>query len=375
MTTTPGRDQSDHLGNTGWPWLLFARVFLGAWWIVEATIGKFWKWGWFGSGVNPDWLGDTAGAEITSTAERATDDGVWDWYGWVLDNVAIPNAELLSWVTSVSQVLIGAALIVGLFTRIAAISGIVMLSSILLMGSFRTSPLLIALSLFVLVVGTEQYWSLDQKLLYTRGGLRSWVTLNLERLVGRFGPLVAVIASGLAAYFLLQQATRPGPRFIYVGQEFAVFLLGIAAGVILIGRYGLDRLTVATGLLRMYVGFKLLWWVWTAPQAALTSLPGFVDPAELEVVLRDGATTHLPVFDSIVNGIFAPATGFWVVVFGFSQVAVGFLLFLGWRVRDANWAAVGLLGLYVLLGFTRYAPYLLGFAIITLGLGSAPRIS
>lgn len=353
-------------------WVTFARVFLGAWWVVEATIGRFWKWGWFGSGVNPDWLGETAGATILSTAERAQDDGVWPWYGWVLDNLLVGNAELWSWLTSIGQVLIGVALILGLFTRVAALSGLAMLVSILLMGSFRTSPLLIALSLFVLLTGAERFLSLDRRLAGTAFG--PLTDLGLGRVMVRFGQPIIVAAGGIGTYFVLQQATRPAPRFIYVGQELAVFCFAIIAGYVMVTRNGFGRLTAATGLLRMYVGYKLLWWVWTAPQVSLTSLPGFNDGTELGEVMAGGAETHLPVLGALVDNLLVDAAGPLAFVFGLAQIAIGSVLLLGWRARTANWAALGLLGLYVILGFTRYAPYLAGMALITLALGSAPQI-
>ena len=128
------RNSEARPSTTQQQWLLYARLLLGVGWIVEATIGRFWKWGWFGSGVNPDWLGETAGATIISTAERAQEDGVWGWYSSVLDGVVLGNAEFLSWATSITQVLFGVLLVFGLFSRLAALSGLGMLVSILLMA-------------------------------------------------------------------------------------------------------------------------------------------------------------------------------------------------------------------------------------------------
>ena len=367
------RNSEARPSTTQQQWLLYARLLLGVGWIVEATIGRFWKWGWFGSGVNPDWLGETAGATIISTAERAQEDGVWGWYSSVLDGVVLGNAEFLSWATSITQVLFGVLLVFGLFSRLAALSGLGMLVSILLMGSFRTSPLLIALTLFVLLAGAERFGSLDGRLRDT--ALRPVVTLGLDQTVKRFAPWIAAAAGPIAIYFLLQQATRPTPRFIYVGQEFAVFSIAVVAAVIMIGVNGMNRLEVATGLLRMYVGYKLLWWIWTAPQAALTSLPGFNDGTELEEVLLAGAETHLPVLSSIVESVFAPGAGLWAIVLGLVQAVLGFLLISGWRAKSATAATVALLTLYILLGFTRYAPYLASMALLAYALGSAPQVS
>ncbi len=63
------------------------------------------------------------------------------------------------------------------------------------------------------------------------------------------------------------------------------------------------------------------------------------------------------------------------MLLGAAQVLIGFMLILGCLTRLANWGAVLLTLLYTLLGFTRYAPYLMGFGFIALALGSGTPIS
>ncbi len=117
-------------------WLAVARLFVGIGWVVEATIGKFWKLGWFSTGVNPQWIGPEAGSVISSVAQTGIDQGTWWWYAWVLETFLLPYVSFWSPFISYLQLAIGLFLIVGLFTRTTAATGLMMLLSILLMGSF-----------------------------------------------------------------------------------------------------------------------------------------------------------------------------------------------------------------------------------------------
>ncbi len=55
------------------------------------------------------------------------------------------------------------------------------------------------------------------------------------------------------------------PRYQWVSLELAVFLSFIVAGIYTTTHTTHSMLTMATAFLRMYVGYKLIWWVWVAP--------------------------------------------------------------------------------------------------------------
>ena len=364
-------------------WIAFVRLFVGAWWIIEATIGRFWKWGSFTSGVNPEWISADAGAVIISTAQTGIEEGAWGWYAWVLQNALIPYAGMWSIVISVLQLLIGITLMLGLLTRWTSLTGLVMLFSILLMGSFRTSPFLIAGHLFLIATNAGLYFGLDKVLLGADGKKdttpslfrRLLVTLNMDRFPKVVWQGLATIAAILGIYYLMQAPQMPSARYQSISLELFVFAAMVVGGTYLYMQRNIPLLTIATGFVRMYVGYKLLWWLFTFPQDKLTSLPGFVAPDDLQGVFEQSVATQWTPFAAIIETLFIPAPAFWSIIFGISQLVIGFMLILGWRARSAGWAAVWLMLLFTLLGFTRYAPYIMGFAFTALALGSGIQIS
>lgn len=348
-------------------WLAIARLFVGVGWVVEATIGKFWKLGWFSSGMNPEWIGAEAGSVVSKVALTGIDQGVWPWYAWVLEAFLLPYVGFWSPLIAYLQFAIGLFLIMGLFTRTSASMGLLMLVSILLMGSYRTSPLLIAGHLFILVTHAGRYFSLDSWLFG-----RSDATLKLE---SRTWGMMAAVASALALYLIMQVSHLPMPRYQWISLELTVFLGFIIVGIYLTAHTTHSMVTIAAACLRMYVGYKLLWWAWVAPQASLTSLPGLIGAEPLAGVFVKGIASHWAPLADIIRVNFLPWSGFWSLVLGVAQVLTGLMLVLGCFTRIANWGAVFLTLLYTLLGFTRYAPYLMGFGFIALVLGSGASIS
>src|SRR3712207_8801302 len=118
---------------TGLVWLV-ARLWLGYEWL-HAGIEKV-----FGEG-NVVWIGDKAGVAVSgflkgAIAKSPLAEGfdpaktphpaVQEWYAQLVQNVFLPNATLLSYLVAYGEVLVGLALLVGLFTHFAAVMGVVM---------------------------------------------------------------------------------------------------------------------------------------------------------------------------------------------------------------------------------------------------------
>jgi thiosulfate dehydrogenase (quinone) large subunit len=73
---------------------------------------------------------------------------------------ALPNATLFSYLVTFGEIAIGIALILGLFTGIAAFFGGFMNASYLLAGTVSTNPLLFIFA--TLAWRTAGYWGLDR---------------------------------------------------------------------------------------------------------------------------------------------------------------------------------------------------------------------
>src|SRR5690606_13786376 len=82
-------------------------------------------------------------------AEEGVD--VSGWYAAFLENVALPNATLFSYLVAYGELLVGLGLIVGLLTGIAAFFGSLMNISFLFAGTISTNPLLFILATWLVL--------------------------------------------------------------------------------------------------------------------------------------------------------------------------------------------------------------------------------
>ncbi|MDX2006498.1 MAG: DoxX family membrane protein [Meiothermus sp.] len=150
---------------------LFADVRLSPLWLV-LRIWLGWHWleaGW-GKLTNPAgvWVGEKAGAAISGflngALQKTTGDhpDVTGWYAWFIQNVALPNATLFSYLVVFGEILVGLALIAGLFTGIAAFFGGFMNAAFLLAGTVSANPwMFIVATWLVLAWRTAGYLGLD----------------------------------------------------------------------------------------------------------------------------------------------------------------------------------------------------------------------
>ncbi|ANE43651.1 DoxX family protein [Deinococcus puniceus] len=152
--------------------LLFANPRLAPLWaFIRIYVGYAWLVAGWGKVTNPAgvWVGEKAGTAVTGylTGALAKTTGdhpdVSGWYGWFIQNVALPNAAVFSYLVAYGEVLVGIALILGLLTGLAAFFGGFMNVSYLLAGTLSTNPLLFILATW-LVLGwrVAGYWGLDR---------------------------------------------------------------------------------------------------------------------------------------------------------------------------------------------------------------------
>lgn len=154
-------------GEVRWAWIwLFLRIYVGWQWL-EAGLGKI---------QNPAWTGSNAGAAITGFVTNALTKAAGEhpdvpgWYAWFLQNLVLPQSALWSYLVAWGEVLVGIALILGIFTGIAAFFGGFMNMSYLLAGTVSVNPiLLIGASLLLLAWKTAGWWGLDRWILPALG--------------------------------------------------------------------------------------------------------------------------------------------------------------------------------------------------------------
>lgn len=118
------------------------------------------------------WVGEKAGVAVSGFLNGAVAKSGGDhpdvagWYAWFVENVALPNATVFSYMVAYGELLVGIALILGLFTGIAAFFGGFLNANFLLAGTVSSNPLLFILATW-LVLGwrVAGWWGLDRWIL------------------------------------------------------------------------------------------------------------------------------------------------------------------------------------------------------------------
>jgi thiosulfate dehydrogenase [quinone] large subunit len=155
---------------TGIFWLL-ARLWLGYSWFtggIEKVVGE-------GSAV---WVGNKAGVAVTGFLKGAiaksplapnfdaanAHPAVQQWYAELVQNVFLPNATVFSYLVAYGELLVGIALILGIFTHFAALMGVLMNMAYLLAGTTSTNPQMLFVGTVILMAAgvAVTFYGLDR---------------------------------------------------------------------------------------------------------------------------------------------------------------------------------------------------------------------
>ncbi len=150
--------------KVSWAWVwLIARIYLGYEWLKEG-LEKL---------EGPDWIGSNSGAEFVTDAIQKTGGehaGVLDWYANFLESVVLPNAKVWGYFVVFGEILVGAALVIGFYTGMAAFFGSFMNMNYLLSASVAINPIMLLLAFFLMLAWrTAGWWGADRWVLPTIG--------------------------------------------------------------------------------------------------------------------------------------------------------------------------------------------------------------
>ena len=129
------------------------------WLIVRVYVGWAWLSAGWGKLHNPAWVGSDAGQALTGFINGALQKtsgvhpDVQGWYAWFLQHVVLQHVWAWSHFVAAGEFLVGAALILGFLTGIAAFFGAFMNLNFLMAGAVSTNPIL-----FVLAIGLILAW-------------------------------------------------------------------------------------------------------------------------------------------------------------------------------------------------------------------------
>jgi thiosulfate dehydrogenase [quinone] large subunit len=157
--------------------VLFGDVRLAwVWLILRIYVGYEWLSAGWGKLHNPAWVGGKAGTALTGfingALSKATGDhpDVQSWYAAFLQNIVLPNAGVWSYIVSIGEFLVGVALILGIFTGIAAFFGSFMNVNYLMAGTVSTNPILFVIATWLVLAWKTAGWiGLDHWLLPALG--------------------------------------------------------------------------------------------------------------------------------------------------------------------------------------------------------------
>ena len=92
------------------------------------------------------------------------------WYATFLQSFVLPNASTWSFIVSWGEFLVGIALILGIFTGIAAFFGSFMNVNYLLAGAVSSNPILFVIATWIVLAWkTAGWWGLDRWVLPALG--------------------------------------------------------------------------------------------------------------------------------------------------------------------------------------------------------------
>lgn len=152
---------------------LFADTRLAALWLLlRIYIGYEWLMAGYEKIINPVWAGDKAGVALSGflmgaiAKTNGAHPDVSNWYASFLKDIVLPNAATFSYLVSYGELLVGIALILGIFTGIAAFFGGFMNMNYLFAGTVSTNPFMFLIQLLLILAWrVAGFYGLDRYIL------------------------------------------------------------------------------------------------------------------------------------------------------------------------------------------------------------------
>ncbi len=119
--------------------LTILRVYLG--------------WQWLTAGWGKAFGEFDASGYLNGVLENETVIEYYPTYHAFIENVALPNSGLFSFLVAWGEVLVGLGLILGVLTTAAAFFGIVMNFAFMFAGTISSNPWMVLLTIFILAAG------------------------------------------------------------------------------------------------------------------------------------------------------------------------------------------------------------------------------
>lgn len=148
---------------------LFASKYMAPFWtVVRVYLGWLWLNAGWHKVSDSNWVGANAGTSVRGFLERAVTlasgerPSVTGWYAWIIENIFLPIAPVMSYLVAFGETLIGIALIVGFLTGLMAFLGGLMNVAFLLAGTLSSNPVMFLLATWIVLAWRiAGYYGLD----------------------------------------------------------------------------------------------------------------------------------------------------------------------------------------------------------------------
>lgn len=134
-------------------WLRESKISSGLLVLIRLYLGlQFLQAGWGKVTGGFDSSGFLQGAIAKASGDHPAVQG---WWASFLEGFALPNAGLFNFLVAWGELLVGIALILGIFTTFSALMGITMNFAFLFSGTVSTNAQMVLLTIFILVAGAN----------------------------------------------------------------------------------------------------------------------------------------------------------------------------------------------------------------------------
>ena len=144
---------------------LFGDVRLSwLWLIIRLYTGYEWLTAGYEKVISPAWVGAQSGTALTGFVNGALKQttgahpNVQAWYAAFLQNIVLPAAPVWSYIVAFGELLVGIALILGLFPGLAAFFGGFMNVNYLMAGTVSTNPFLFVFATWLVLAWKTAGW-------------------------------------------------------------------------------------------------------------------------------------------------------------------------------------------------------------------------
>jgi thiosulfate dehydrogenase [quinone] large subunit len=158
--TSIGRDRV--VGDSDWFGRSLAAAAPGAWLLARLVLGvEFFRAGVEKLGA-AGWTAAPVGAAVKGFLQGALDKAaaggqhaeVGAWFASLTRGIFLPHVQLFAYLVTYGELLVGIALILGLFTRVSLVFGVIMNLSFLFAGTTSTNPQMVILAVVLLFLGS-----------------------------------------------------------------------------------------------------------------------------------------------------------------------------------------------------------------------------